>query len=442
MSAITFKKINKIAIPAIIAGIAEPILSITDAAIIGHIPNGAANSFAAASIVGTIISALIWIFAQTKSAISAIVSKYFGAKKLNDLSNLIQQVLSLNLLIGIIVLILLYTNAQNIIMLLKANGEVEKLSIDYLKIRCFGFPLTLITFTIFGVLRGLQNTSFAMWISIIGALFNILLDYVFVYGFSVIPAMGLNGAAFASLLSQFIMCLLAILLLLKKTPFQWYFKLEPIHHEFKNILKLSVNLFIRTASLNFAMFLGQRFSTSYGVSYNNAYNIGMNIWLFSSFFIDGYANAGNAISGRLLGANDFVGLKKLVINITKYSVIVSLILGVFYLITYQILPSFFMDDIEVKQIFNSVFWVIIISQPINAVAFALDGVFKGLGEAVYLRNVLMISTFLLFIPAIYLFNYFDFKLAGVWFSFLIWMSARALFLALGFKKYLLKHSKI
>lgn len=439
MSVITFKKINKIAIPAIIAGIAEPILSITDAAIIGHISNDASNSFAAASIVGTVLSALIWIFAQTKSAISAIVSKYFGAKKLNELNTLIQQVLTTNLLIGMLVILLLFFNAIFIINLLKANSEVEFLAVNYLKIRSFGFPLTIITFTIFGVLRGLQNTSYAMWISIIGALLNILLDYIFVYGFAFIPEMGLNGAAIASLSAQFVMFILALILLIKKTPFRWRFKIESIHKEYHHILKLSVNLFIRTAALNFAMFLGQRFSTSYGVSYNNAYNIGMNIWLFSSFFIDGYANAGNAISGRLLGANDFIGLKKLVKNITKYSVIVSCILGSFYLITYTVLPTFFIDNFEVKEIFYTVFWIIIISQPINAIAFALDGVFKGLGEAVYLRNVLLLSTFLIFIPAIYIFNYLNLSLAGIWISFSLWMLARATFLSIGFKKYLNRH---
>ena len=136
----------------------------------------------------------------------------------------------------------------------------------------------------------------------------------------------------------------------------------------------------------------------------------------------------------------FIGLKKLVINITKYAITVSFVLAAFYLISYQILPSFFIDNLEVKNIFSGIFWIIIISQPMNAVAFALDGVFKGLGEAVYLRNVLIISTFLLFIPAIYMLDYFNFGLSGVWYSFLIWMGARAVLLALGFKNYLKKHA--
>ena len=73
---IRFKHINKLAIPALISGISEPILSITDTAIIGNIDVNATESLAAVGIVGTFMSMLIWILGQTRSAISAIVSQY------------------------------------------------------------------------------------------------------------------------------------------------------------------------------------------------------------------------------------------------------------------------------------------------------------------------------------------------------------------------------
>ena len=76
---ISFKSINKLAIPATIAGIAEPLLSITDTAIVGNIPVDGVESLAAAGIVGSFLSMLIWILGQTRSAISAIISQYLGA---------------------------------------------------------------------------------------------------------------------------------------------------------------------------------------------------------------------------------------------------------------------------------------------------------------------------------------------------------------------------
>ena len=87
-SDISFKSINKLAIPAIIAGIAEPLLSITDTAIVGNIPLNPTEALAAVGIAGSFISALVWILAQTRSAISAIVSKYLGSKKLHEIASL------------------------------------------------------------------------------------------------------------------------------------------------------------------------------------------------------------------------------------------------------------------------------------------------------------------------------------------------------------------
>jgi multidrug resistance protein, MATE family len=85
---ISLKHINKLAVPAIIAGISEPILSVTDAAIVGHIPNNAPESLAAVGIVTTFLSMLIWVLGQSRSAISSIISQYVGANKLDEVKNL------------------------------------------------------------------------------------------------------------------------------------------------------------------------------------------------------------------------------------------------------------------------------------------------------------------------------------------------------------------
>ena len=85
---ISFKNINKLAIPALIAGIAEPLLSITDTAIIGNIDDNATESLAAVGIVGAFISMLIWVFGQIRSAISSIISQYVGANKIDEIQKL------------------------------------------------------------------------------------------------------------------------------------------------------------------------------------------------------------------------------------------------------------------------------------------------------------------------------------------------------------------
>ncbi|MCK5638293.1 MAG: MATE family efflux transporter, partial [Flavobacteriaceae bacterium] len=87
-SKISFKEINKLAIPAIISGIAEPLLSITDTAIVGNIKINSVEALAAVGIAGSFISAIVWILAQTRSAISAIIAQYLGANKIKNILKL------------------------------------------------------------------------------------------------------------------------------------------------------------------------------------------------------------------------------------------------------------------------------------------------------------------------------------------------------------------
>ena len=94
---ISFKNINKLAIPAIISGIAEPILSAMDTAVVGNIPVNGTESLAAVGIVGSFLSALIWILAQTRAAISAIISQYLGAGKLDEVKTLPAQAIVFNI---------------------------------------------------------------------------------------------------------------------------------------------------------------------------------------------------------------------------------------------------------------------------------------------------------------------------------------------------------
>lgn len=202
---------------------------------------------------------------------------------------------------------------------------------------------------------------------------------------------------------------------------------------------MAANLFVRTAALNFAIFLANAYATGYGKNYIAAQSILMNIWLFFAFFIDGYANAGNAIGGRLLGARDYKNLWQLSKKISLYSVIIALILMAICAIFYNEIGQIFNKEVGVLVLFSSVFWIVLLMQPVNAIAFMFDGIFKGLGEAKFLRNLLLGATFLGFTPALLISDYFDLKLYGIWIAFFIWMVIRSSALVIKFRrKYLNK----
>jgi len=435
---VSFKEINKIAVPAIIAGIAEPLISLTDIAVIGNVKEHSIEALAAAGIVGSFLSAIIWIVAQTKTAISAIISQHLGANRVHAIKTLIPQAILFNLLLSFVIYGLTAFFAEAIFSAYNADGLILQYTQDYYTIRALGYPLTLVTFAIFGIFRGLQNTLWAMKCSLAGAAVNVGLDFLLVYGVEgYIPPMHLAGAAYASLAAQATMLVMALYYFFKKTPFHLKLSFN-INPQMKPLLLMAGNLFVRTAALNFAIFLANAYATGYGKNYIAAQSILMNIWLFFSFFIDGYANAGNAIGGRLLGAKDYTRLWNLSKDISKYAVFIALILMGICGFFYEEIGLIFNKEESVLVLFSSVFWIVLLMQPINAIAFMFDGIFKGLGEAKYLRNVLLVATFLGFTPALLLGDYFGLKLYAIWIAFFVWMLIRSSALVIQFRRKYLK----
>lgn len=424
-TALSFKNINKIAVPATIAGIAEPLLSLTDTAIVGNIEVNALESLAAAGIVGSFLSMLIWILGQTQSAISAIMSQYLGANKLEEVKTLPVQAIALNIIVSLILLGSTVFIIEDIFLLMKASGKILELCVSYYAIRVWGFPLTLFTFAVFGIFKGLQNTYWPMLIAITGAVLNAGLDFALVYGVKgFIAPMYLEGAGWASLIAQFVMAIMAFVLLVLKTDISLRLRF-PMHPELERLVIMSLNLFVRSFALNTALILSVREASELGPRFVGAHTIALNLWLFTAFFIDGYATAGNVIGGRLLGAKDFNGLWALVKKTMRYALVVSLLFVLLGFLFYTPIGRLFSNEGSVLEAFYSIFFILILGLPVNTVAFVLDGTFKGLGEMKYLRNLLLFATFLGFIPALFLFKHLGLELHGIWLALLLWMAIRA-----------------
>ncbi len=433
-ASINFRSINKLAIPATIAGIAEPLLSITDTAIVGNIPVDGLESLAAAGIVGSFLSMLIWILGQTRSAISAIISQYIGAGRLEEVKTLPAQAIFLNITLSIIILFSTIFIVEEIFELLNASGKILNYCISYYSIRVWGFPLTLFVFAVMGIFRGLQNTFWPMMIAIVGAILNVIFDIILVYGIDgFLEPMYLEGAAWASLIAQAIMAIMAFFLLVTKTEIS--LKLVfPVHPELRRLIIMSLNLFVRAIALNTALILAVREATALGDKFIGAHTIAINIWLFSAFFIDGYGAAGNIIGGRLLGAKDYNNLWLLSKKIVLYGLLVSVMIMTGAMLFYRPIGSLFSNEIPVLETFYSVFFIVILGLPINTIAFVLDGLFKGLGEMKYLRNTLLTATFLGFIPMLFLGKQLQWGFYGIWIAFTVWMVIRGLALVVKFRR--------
>lgn len=439
ISKVSFREIRILAIPAIFAGIAEPIIGLVDTAIIGHLGQNSEISQAAVGLGSNFYVILLWSLSQIRTSISSIVSKYLGAEKLSDIKTLVPQTIVFGALLGLVIggISYLFTDVIFVEFYGVDPGKVELISQSkkYFNIRIIGLPISLVVFTIFGVFRGVQNTIWIMYASLFGAFVNVILDYILVFGIGDFqPNLGLEGVAWASVFAQITMLVITLFIFKRKTIFNVFPKVRKLNKEFNTMLGMSANMLIRTIALNLAFFFANRYATNYGESYMAAHTILISLWVFSFFFIDGFSNAGNAIAGKLLGKKDFKSLTYLIKDLVKYNLIVAGVLALFFVALYPFLGPFFSNNSEVIGHFYSVFWLIIVAQFISAITFTYDGVFKGLGETVYLRNTLIVATLLLFIPTLFSLDIVGFKMYAIWISFLVWNAFRGGSLIYKFRK--------
>ena len=433
-NSVKISDIQKLAIPALISGIAEPILSITDTIIVGNMDENATISLGAVGIVGSFISMLIWVFGQTRSVIASIIAQALGQKKLKEVKDLPAQGILIIIFSSFLIILLTYFNSEGLFKFYNASGNLLKFCVEYFNIRVWGLPFTLLTIGIFGIFRGLQNTYYPMIIAIVGTILNIVLDIILVYGVEgFINPMFIQGAAYASLIAQISMAFLAVILLYKKTNIKLVVKF-PFNPKIKSFMQMFGNLVIRTASLNVTLYFCNAFATKYGDEFIAAYTIAINLWFLVAFIIDGYSSAGTILSGKLYGEKSYGVLMKFGNDLTKIGVKIGIIMCIIGFIFYYPLGKIFNNDPVVLQEFYNVFWIVLAMLPLCSIAFIFDGLYKGLGWMKDLRNVLLFSTFIIFVPFVILFDHYELGLHGIFYAFTLWILSRSIPLIIKFRK--------
>ena len=433
-NSVKISDIQKLAIPALISGIAEPILSITDTIIVGNMAENATISLGAVGIVGSFISMLIWVFGQTRSVIASIIAQALGQKKLEEVEDLPAQGILIIIFSSFLIILLTYFNSEGLFKFYNASGNLLKFCVEYFNIRVWGLPFTLLTIGIFGIFRGLQNTYYPMIIAIVGTILNIVLDIILVYGVEgFINPMFIQGAAYASLVAQVTMAFLAVILLYKKTNIKLAVKF-PFNPKIKSFMQMFGNLVIRTASLNVTLYFCNAFATKYGDEFIAAYTIAINLWFLVAFIIDGYSSAGTILSGKLYGEKSYGTLMKFGNDLTKIGVKIGVIMCIIGFVFYYPLGRIFNNDPVVLEEFYNIFWIVLAMLPLCSIAFIFDGIYKGLGWMKDLRNVLLFSTFIIFVPFVILFDHYDLGLHGIFYAFTLWILSRSIPLIIKFRK--------
>ncbi len=418
--------LHKLAIPAIFAGITEPVISITDTALVGRLES---TDIAAVGLAGSIISMLAWVLNAINNTLTVKVGNERGAGNESQVLDLVPAVFIFVLILSVFAAFIVGVFSSEFLMLLDAGGELLTTTRHFLLIRLTGLPVFVLVNAFFGLFKGFEDTKTTLYVSLMGMIINVLLDMLLIHGVAAHSGLGVNGAAIASVSSQVLMLTLCFFMV-RKYKINWRYK-KINTKDRKYLLRLTSNLAMRTIVLNIALLTGQKFAVRLGVVEAAGYNVFLNLWLFMAFFVDGYANAGLILTGFYSGKNDFDAIKQLTLRVFKINLVIAIGLGLAYFFFDFEVASFFTNIPEVQDAVSTNMPYFLLLLPVSSVAFSFDGIYIGLGRVDFLRNVLIVAT-LTYLPTLAGVSFFWPSLKNCLLCFMIWVLIRGLIPTLHF----------
>ncbi len=409
----------RLSVPLLFSLIAEPLTGLADTAFVARL--GAAP-LAGLGVGAALLSSVFWMFnflgigTQTEVARSQGSGDHAHAGRANA------QALVLSALLGLLLSLLGLLAVDPLVRWMGASGDLTAPAKDYMAIRLFGAPAVLITLAAFGTLRGLQDMRTPLWIAAGLNALNIVLDPVLIFGAGPVPAFGVAGAAAASVVSQWLGALAAVVVVVRRMPWPARLQLS----EFGGLLRIGRDLFVRTASLNLFLLLTTRAATESGADAGAAHQAIRQVWAFTALFLDAFAIAGQSLVAYFLGAANLAESRRVAAVVCWWSLGAGVVLAA-GMIAGEALVAAALLPVTSYAVFSRAWWVAALAQPINAFAFGTDGVHWGTGDFRYLRNAVLVATAVGALALTRVDVTTPTALTDIWWVTAVWITARAAF---------------
>jgi multidrug resistance protein, MATE family len=408
-----------LALPVLFSLIAEPLTGMVDTAFIARL---GAEELAALGVGTTALSSFFWVFGFLGVGAQTEISQALGAKNNKRAKATASLVLILAGLLGTGILIIGIWFTNPIAVLMGAEDKVLLLSDTYMTYRFIGAPAILISFAEFGIFRGMMDMKSPLWLAIGVNGINIILDAFLIFGIGPIPALGVSGAAMASSISQWIGAIIGLWIIWYKLGFtrQVAFKTT------KRLLSIGGNMFVRTGLLTFFLLLTTRSATKIGPEYGAAHQAVRQTWLLATLWLDAFAVAAQSLVAFYIGS----GKRKLAKRAAFYSCLLSFCSGLviaFLMWFGKSILSYLLVPASAAGLFASIWMISCLSQPINALAFASDGIHWGTSDFGYLRNVMILASLIGGFLLININLQSPDALFQIWLCITVWCAIRSLF---------------
>ena len=404
--------------PVLISLIAEPLTGIVDTAFIASLGSLDLAALGAATIV---LSGILWTFNFLSIGTQTAVAQQMGRNNQLATHSLLGNALWLALLLGTLLAAATQPFVPSIANWMGAKAELADAMTQYLRIRLFGAPAITLTLACFGAFRGVSDMRTPLWIAVGSNLLNIILDACWIFGLGPFPAWELAGAAWASTVSHWLGALTAIFIVNKRIGINWRWR----SREIKLLLNAGQALMLRTGLLLAFLLVATRRATEAGVDSGAAHQALRQIWMFAAFLLDAYAASAQSLLAYFIAAGRNAQARRVVHVALQWGIASGVLLTLSMIQAQQQIEKLLVPQ-SALLLFREAWWLMCLSQPINAISFVSDGILWGRADYPYLRNVMLLASGSGMIAIIFFIQSDLYALWNIWFITVYWISVRAL----------------
>ncbi len=384
----TDKAILSLAIPSIVSNITVPLQGLVDTAIAGHM--GHPRYIGAIAIGSTIFSMVYWVFAFLRMGTSGITAQAFGSLDEAAVRRSLKMSLKMALLAGFLLIVLQYPILKVALWIMGPQEAIATEASRYFYVCIWGAPAMMASFSLTGWFIGCQNTRIPMWTAILQNSTNIAASLFFVY----VLKLGIAGLA-AGTISGLYAGVVFMILRCKDSLFWQESKKAAM--EWGRFFSVNRDIFFRTLCIvSVTVYFTTAGSRQEGhVLEANA--VLMQLFIIFSYFMDGFANAGEALSGRFAGAGDNVSLRKTIHSLFLWGGGLALTFSAVYFFFGNLFLQLLTDQQSVRSLATLYLpWAVLVPL-VSFSAFVWDGVFIGLTKTRGMLVSMLVAAVMFFI---------------------------------------------
>ena len=400
------REILRLAVPAIFNNITVPLLGLCDTAIAGHL--GAASYLAAMAVGTMMLNVIFWLSGFLRMGTTGLISQSFGAGNMEAIRETLRKAFIIAAAISVLVLALQRPLELLLFRIIAPDNGVADLASLYFRIVIWGAPAQLVIMVVSGWFIGMQNTFIPMVIAVGVNIVNILLSVLLVFVFDC----GFAGIAFGTLAANWAGCAGALTLMARYSRHTrtradaW----KELHlgtqadagkgesesslnnqnsslqnqgltlniNQWRRFFSVNTDLFFRSACIMIVTLAMVSFGSRLGETILAANTVMMQFFMFFSYFMDGFAFAGEALTGKAQGAGDRPLLRSTVKALLLWGAGMAAAFFVIYAAGMTPIAGLLTDNQSVRDIVGSMYWLVVVLPPVTVAAFIFDGVFIGL----------------------------------------------------------------